>query len=498
MKSVVMLAYDIGTSGVKTSMIAADGRVIDSHTVSYATNYAPGGIAEQEPLDWWKGICVATNLLMERNEGCRNAIAAIGVSGHMLGCVPVDATGTALLPCMIHSDSRSTAQYETICREVGASFLYEMSGNILDARSSLSKILWVQQTHPEIYKKTAKFLQSKDFIVSKLTGNLDTTDYSDACHGELMDIRKLQYDSAVYRQLGLDIEKLPTLHRGCDVVGRITEESANKLGIMSGIPVIAGGGDGACGSAGAANVQVGDAYLSLGSTAWIARVSAEPIIDPQNRLFNIVNLDGRTSSVYGAMQSAGSSINWIRRLLGNPDLDRLNQMVAQTAPGCEGLVYLPYLDGERSPVFDAAARGVFVGMSQNHEQRHFARAVFEGIAYALRDIAEIFRTYEPLSQVRAIGGGMKSSQLPRIISDVTGLQLQSLSVPAEDATSLGVAAVAGVAGGVFKNMKEAVSHIHVQTTMEPGEMDPGYLRNYDAYVRLYPSLKETMHLLSKD
>lgn len=498
MEAAILLAYDVGTSGVKTSMISAAGQVVDSAAASYGTRYAPGGIAEQDPMDWWRGVEKTTALLMERNPGCCRQIAAIGVSGHMMGCIPVASDGTPLHPGMIHSDARAAAQYETICREVGAQRLYQMSGNILDARSSLSKILWVKETYPDLYKKTARFLQSKDFIVSRLTGNLDTTDYSDACHGELMDITSCRYDGAVYRQLGLDLEKLPALHRGCDIVGTVTAESAKALGLTAGIPVIAGGGDGACGSAGAANIQPGDAYLSLGSTAWIARVSQEPVIDPQSRVFNIMNLDGETSSVYGTMQSAGSSVRWVQQLLNVPDLERLNKMAMEIQPGCEGLVYLPYLDGERSPVFDANARGMFCGMSQHHEPRHFARAVMEGVAYALRNIADILRTYGPLTELRAIGGGMASSVWPQIIADVTGLRLQTLSVPAADATSLGVAAVAGAAVGVFPSIQAALAHVQVRRTLEPQPGDLRYERNYQAYLQLYPRLREVMHLLAQE
>ena len=332
MENAIVLAYDVGTSGVKASMVSPAGRIIDSQTEEYPTRYAPGGIAEQDPLDWWAGIRRATRGLLERNPECSGAICAIGVSGHMLGCIPIAADGAPLLPCMIHSDSRASAQYETIQLQVGGNRLYQMSGNILDARSSLSKHLWVKETRPDVYKRTAKFLQCKDYIVFRLTGNMDTTDYSDACHGELMDIRRRRYEPAVYQELRLDMDKLPTLHCGCDIVGTVTPGSARELGIPSGVAVIAGGGDGACGSAGAGNMHSGDTYLNLGSTAWIARVSDTPVIDAQGRLFNIMNLDGKTTSVYGVMQSAGSSISWIQRLLRIPDLSALNDMAASVPP----------------------------------------------------------------------------------------------------------------------------------------------------------------------
>ena len=244
-------------------------------------------------------------------------------------------------------------------------------------------------------------------------------------------------------------------------------------------------------------MRSGDAYLNLGSTAWIARVSDTPVIDAQGRLFNIMNLDGKTTSVYGVMQSAGSSISWIQRLLRIPDLSVLNDMAASVPPGCAGLVYLPYLDGERSPVFDAQARGVFLGMSQQHGQPHFARAVLEGIAYALRQIADIQREYAPLERIRAIGGGMKSPVLPQIIADVCQLRLETLTAPAADVTSLGVAAAAAAAVGVFGSFSEALSYIRTEAAIAPAGQRAEYLRGYQAYLQIYPNLKQTMYLLAQ-
>lgn len=489
-----LLAYDLGTSGVKASIIATNGTVVDSQTESYPTRYARGGIAEQDATDWWSGVCKATRTLLDRNPQSRSKIVAIGVSGHMLGCLPIGKDFEPLHPHLLHSDARASAQYDQICREVGARHLYQMSGNILDARSSLCKILWFRQCCPEIYEKTAKFLQAKDYIVARLTGNSDTTDYSDASHGELMNITTRSYDSELFQQLNIDMEKLPTLHRSCDIVGHVKQSSARELGLPDGIAVIAGGGDGACGSAGAGNLHPGDAYLSLGTTAWIASVTQKPIIDPQQRLFNIMNLDGETSSVYGTIQAAGASVNWACELLG-VELEEMNRLAAETEAGCEGLVYLPYLDGERSPIFDTKASGVFAGINQIHRRGHFCRAVFEGVAYALRQIADAEREFIPLTRVRAIGGGMKSPLWSQILADITRLDLQTVSVPAQDATSLGIAAVAGFSVGVFKSIDEALAGFQPNALIRSGAENQAYEHMYHVYTGLYPALRETMHIL---
>jgi len=492
-----MLAYDVGTSGVKASMISGTGKELDSASRQYNTFYAPGGIAEQDSDDWWNGVCNATRELIDRNHASRNNIAVIGVSGHMLGCLPVAADGMPLYKAMIHSDSRADAQFRHVCDKIGAQRMYEMTGNVLDARSSLCKIMWLRDNESAIYKQTAKFLQCKDYIVSKLTGNIDVTDYSDACHAELMDITKKAYDSALFAELGLEVSKLPTLHKGCDIVGSVTEQAARLLNLPSGIPVIAGGGDGACGSAGAGCIAPGDIYLNFGTTAWLSRVTENPVIDSQGRVFNIMNLDGETCSVYGTMQSAGSSIVWVKQLLGVDTEDELNSLANEVAPGCDGLVFLPYLDGERSPVFDANARGVFLGISRAHDRRHFSRAVFEGTAYAIRNIADIFRESDTLDAVRLIGGGGNSLLLRQMIADICRFNLQTLSVSASNATSLGIAAVAGTAVGIFPSIRDATEHIKVSDALQPGDVNQIYERNYEVYLQMYPGLRDAMHRLSQ-
>ncbi|MGI6173193.1 MAG: xylulokinase [Christensenellales bacterium] len=492
MQSAMVLAFDIGTSGVKTSLIDSDGAIAGAKTVSYDTHYAQGGIAEQNPLDWYDGIVRATNALKEELPEAVQSIAAIGVSGHMMGCIPVDAKGNALHPALIHSDSRALAQHARVLRDVGRDELYRMCGNVPDARGSLCKMLWFMEERPEIYRRAAKFLQSKDYIVSQLTGNIDTTDCSDACHGLLMDITARKYDPALFQTLGLDMQKLPEIHKGCEIVGTVCDEAARLLGIPSGIPVIAGGGDGACGSMGAASIKAGDAYLNLGTTAWFASVVEKPILDSDMRVFNITNLDGETTSVYGTMQSAGSSINKAMEWFSVSSFDQLNAMALKSPCGANGLIYLPYLEGERSPIFDARAKGVFLGMTMQTGADDYVRAVFEGTCYALRQIADVLREYIPLSRVKAIGGGMKSSAWPQMIADIARLDLETLSVPSGDSTSRGIAAVAGTAAGIFPSIEDALSHVRVTGEIRMQEEKEEYERNYSAYKKLYPALSGIM------
>ncbi|MCI8376074.1 MAG: xylulokinase [Lachnospiraceae bacterium] len=489
----LILAYDIGTSSVKTSVVSRSGEILASKKRDYTTSHPAAGISEQNPMDWWECVCKTTEAITEANPGYAGRIAVIGVSGHMLGSVPVDKEGNPVHPALIHSDSRAVAQYEKIKELVGADRLYRMSGNVLDARSSLCKMLWFQEERPGLYGRIAKFLQSKDFLVSRLTGNIDTTDCSDASHGEMMDIRKRAYDSSLYEELGLEMSKLPTLHAGMDIVGHLKKDCAELLGLTEGIPVIAGGGDGACADIGAGNVNTGDTYCSLGTTAWLSRCVEEPYLDEKQRVFNIMSLDGVHSSLFGTMQSAGGALKWVMSILGERDLGEFNRLAAEAAPGSNGLIFQPYLDGERSPIFDAKARGMFFGLSLSHTRSHFMRATFEGVAYALNSILKVFEEQGRSEQIRIIGGGANSELWKQILADVWKTPVAALNASADDSTSLGVAAAAGAAAGLFGDLKEATEYIKVKNVTVPSSSQAEYDKYFAVYQKLYEDTKEEMH-----
>ena len=206
--------------------------------------------------------------------------------------------------------------------------IYELTGNILDPRSSLCKVLWVKANEPDVYERTARFLQSKDYIVGRMTGSYDSTDYSDASHAQWLDIRAKSYAADVFVELGIGLPKFPALHCSTDVVGKLTQEAAQALDLPAGIPVVAGGGDGSCASAGAGAVNIGDTYCCLGTTAWIAATTAEPLIDGQRRVFNVLALDGENNGVFGTVQAAGRSVDWAMDLLGETGFGRFDDLLA--------------------------------------------------------------------------------------------------------------------------------------------------------------------------
>jgi xylulokinase len=481
----LILAHDVGTSGTKSSLVRPDGTIAASRTCPHATQFPRPGWAEQRPEDWWEGVCRNTAVLMAGHPEFRADVAAIGVSGQMLGCLPVDAEGNPLRPSMIHSDCRATGPCEAVRERIGAAAMYELTGNILEPRSSLCKVLWIKEHEPDVYARAARFLQSKDFIVGRLTGSCDSTDYSDASHAQWLDVRSKTYAVGLFAELGIDASKFPALHRSTDVVGQLTREAAQALDLPAGIPVVAGGGDGSCASVGAGAVHVGDTYCCLGSTAWIAATTAEPFIDPQRRIFNVLALDGEHNGVFGTIQAAGRSLDWAMELLGMADFDRLDELLAPVPPGSDGLRFLPYLEGERSPIFDAAARGVFFGLSSGHRREHLLRATVEGVAFALRSVLDVMQESFAVPVLRLIGGGGQSHVWQQMLANVCALPVQSLSTQPADATSLGAAFAAGVGVGLFDDLGQAARAIEV-TGEHPS--DTVLAGQYGAYYRVYQGL----------
>ena len=489
-----LLAYDLGTSALKSTLIHESGKVTASVSYAYPTRTADNGTAEQDPESWWQGVCETSRRLLAEYPQEMKQVAAVGTSGQMLGCLPLDRHGDPLHPAMIHSDRRSVREYEQISQIIGKNRLYRLTGNVLDPRSSLCKVLWLKANLPQVYAETEVFVQAKDFIVGRLTGHFATTDHSDASHAQWIDITKKDYLVDVFSSLAIDTRKFPRLHRGTDIVGHISASAALATGLRQGVPVAAGGGDGACANLAAGLVSANDIYCSLGTTAWLAFNSAQPLIDQQERVFNILSLDGDTCGVFGTIQNAGKAVAWAVSAFMFDDPQQLDQAAAAVSAGSEGLVFLPYLDGERSPIFDPDARGLFFGLSGRHQRGHFARAVLEGTAFALKSIFDVFTAQTRLTDMRLIGGGARSDLWRQILADILAVNLWSLNIPSADATSIGAALAAGVGIGLYADLPAAAALVK---TTQPTRPDHGskavYDQRYAVYSQLYPRLKDLFH-----
>ena len=490
----VLLAFDIGTSALKASLLDERLNVLRNVTATYPTRHLDGERVEQDAADWWMSAVRAMMMLRELTPEYCKRVDAIGISGHMLGCLPMDDEGQVLRPAMIHADCRALRQCERLRQQYGREYFYQITGNVLSPAATLCKLLWLREQEPEVYEKTARVLQAKDYLVYRLTGNMDSTDYSDASHGMLLNLQTREYDHEMLRELGLDEGKLPQLSSSCQIAGKLTEEAACHLGLRAGIPVSVGGGDGACANVGAGVARPGDFYMSLGTTAWIAGQMAEPFFDPQHRVFHIYALDGQSCNVFGTMQCAGKSVAWAQELFEVSSLHTFDTLASGVPAGCGGLVYLPYLEGERSPVFDSQARGVFFGMDSTHKREHFLRSVLEGTGCGLSQILDVMRERQEITQLRIIGGGAKSRLWKQIIADICGVTLQDVTTFSDSATSLGAAAAAGVGIGLYESIAQAGALVECSGCIEPSpDAQALYADTKKRYAMLYPSLCGIFH-----
>jgi xylulokinase len=451
-----IIAHDLGTSGNKATLFDTEGRLIRSMVASYDTHYFNGNWAEQNPEDWWKAICESTRALMEGFDKSR--VAAISFSGQMMGCVLVDKQGTVLRPSIIWADMRAVEQERRLADQIGQSEFYHITGHKMSASYSIEKLMWVKDHQPEIYAKTYKMLNAKDYIILRMTGRF-LTEYSDASGTNAFNLGESKWSEKIIAAAGIDGSLLPEAVPSTTVAGSLSEKTAAECGLLPGVKVVMGGGDGLCASVGAGSVKPGVAYTCLGSSAWVAVASEKPIYDEKMRLVNWAHIVPGLVAPIGTMQTAGAAFGWIKRELAAYETQQgleqkvspyeiINGLIAASKPGSNGLLFLPYLMGERSPRWNANARGAFVGLKMEHTRGDLFRSVIEGIAMNLRLILDIQRKQLPIDNMTVIGGLARGSVQRQIFADVFNLNIRKANY-LEEATSMGAAITAGVGVGLL-------------------------------------------------
>jgi xylulokinase len=490
-----ILAHDLGTTGNKATLFDAAGAAVAAAFEAYDTAYPQPNWAEQDPADWWRAVRDSTRKLLAAGGVTAGEIAAVSFSGMMNGALAVDAAGVPLRPAIIWADQRATGQAEFLTQCCGMEEVYRRTGHRPGASYTAAKMLWLQQTQPDLYARTHQVLQAKDYVAHRLTGTF-ATDYSDASSTNLFDLERRAWATDLIEAVGLDPAKLPPVHPSTTVIGKVTAEAAAETGLLAGTPVVIGGGDGACATVGAGSVRPGDAYNYIGSSSWIAVTAAQPLYDPHMRTFTFAHLDPTLYFPTGTMQCAGGSFDWLERLLRGEGEQRLYDELAAAAaavePGARGLLFLPYLLGERSPHWNPLARGAFVGLTMPHGRAEMARAVLEGVALNLKMILDAFLEQGAATQsepMRLIGGGARSQVWRQILADVYGLPILLPALLAE-ATSLGAAIAGGVGVGLFPDFSVAHQFVQVEEAERP---DPvrrqRYATLYDLFRRTYAALE---------
>lgn len=472
-----ILAHDLGTTGNKATLYDAEGKLKGSVFHGYTTEYAFPNWAEQNPEDWWNAVVVSTQRLLQETKVPSSDIACITFSGQMMAAVPVNRNGLALRHAIIWADQRSTAQTMWLRERVSFEDLYAITGHRLSESYSLLKILWLRDNQPEIYKSTHKFLHAKDYIVARLTGTF-ATDRSDASGMDLYDLENDTWSDIILEAAGIERSKLPDVYASTDVVGTVLSDVAGEIGIAAGTPVVIGGGDGVCASAGAGVVREGAAYNYIGSSSWIAIATSKPIFDPLYRTFTYCHLVPGMYMPTGTTQSAGASYQWTRETICQAEVYKANHLnlkayelmdieAQASSVGANGLIFLPYLMGERTPYWNPEAKGAFIGLTIRHTRADMVRAVLEGVAMNLSSILKAFIDQNTnIKTIRLIGGGAKSPLWNQIMADVYGVPVYRMTI-LEEATSMGAALAGGVGVGLYDDFALADVMNPVARIIEP-------------------------------
>lgn len=490
-----LLAHDLGTSGNKATLFTSDGKLVKSITHSYDLHVQYGTWIDQDADDWWKAICETTKaLLAEVNPA---DIAAVSFSGTMMACLCVDKEGNPLYPGLIWADMRSTKEAEELAQRISPIDYYHITGHRLSSSYTGTKFMWIKKNEPEVYKKTYKTLNVKDYILLKLTGNF-VTDYSDASSTCLMDITKREWSEELVELCGLDMDKMPTILSSVDIAGKVTREASALTGLLEGTPVIVGGGDGACAAVGTGAVRPGVANCCMGTSSWISFASETPLFDDETMAtFNFAHIVPGYTLPCGTMQAGGASMTWAvgelfkdSTLIKNEIYRKINEDVETIPAGSDGLLYLPYLMGERSPRWNDKARGTFIGLTMNHSRAHILRSVMEGVALNLNVILETYRKNgATIENLITVGGGARNKAWLKILSEVMNINVQLPDI-LEGATSMGAAITAGVGIGLYENFDVIDRFLNITDEIKPSENAP------EVYAHTKALFEDAYHVLT--
>lgn len=489
----LLLTCDAGTTGCKCTVFDVRGHAVCSVKRAYPTRFPRPNWSEQDPDEIVTAVFDGIRELLQQVTPQR--IACVGLSGHMNGCIPVNQDGNALHNNIIHSDTRTEKQVAEISHIISSTDFYQLTGNRLDPHYTLPKILWIKENLPNVYRETRFWLNTKDYIYGKLTGRFGYTDYSDASLTTALDIKRRVWATELLKSLEIDENTMPRLLPGHDVRGKITRDVYRQTGLITGTPVAIGGGDGACTARGAGVSESGSGYTYIGSTAWVSQIMRTPLFDEKERIFNYLDMNGEDCHSCGTVQCGAAAFDWaIQNLLGmgagSKDISRVENMARQIKPGAEGVLFLPTLMGWRTPYWDANTRGCLMGFTLYHDQRHIARAVYEGIGYALNACAEVMAECgAPMRSMMLTGGGARSGLWPDMLAAIYNLDTKVHRSPGET-TSLGAAIAAGVGIGLFKGYEDAASVVRARSahSVNP-QWREAYARYYPLYAGIYARIK---------
>ncbi|MDF2612222.1 MAG: xylulokinase [Clostridia bacterium] len=487
------LGIDLGTSSVKVIVMDKKGVIIDSASSKYPLSYPKPLWSEQNPEDWWQGTADAIKRITAKNEGIGEQIEGISFSGQMHGLVLLDEKGEVLRPSILWNDGRTQKQCDYLNDVIGRDKLSEYTGNIALSGFTGPKVMWVKENEPEIFEKVAHILLPKDYLRYRLTGDYKI-DVADAAGTLFFDVKNKAWSKEMTDILSIKPEWLPEVYDCYEVTGVVKKEVADELGISGAAKVTGGGGDQAVGAVGTGTVSNGVVSVSLGTSGVVFASVDEYKVDKDNRLHSFNHASGGFTQM-GVMLSAAYSLQWWVEEV-NKDIQAENpyQVLrdeAEKVPaGSEGLLFLPYLTGERTPHADVNATGVFIGLKPVHTRGHMTRAVMEGVGYALRDSLEILKDMQiPINEVRITGGGIRNELWVEILASIFNEELSI--VEASEGPAYGAGILAAVGCGLFDSVEKACAElIKVSKTVKPAKEDAVvYEKYYHVFKKGYDQLK---------
>jgi len=487
------IGIDSSTTATKALLIDEQGDVVAVAATEYGYDTPRPLWSEQDPELWWTGTAQSIRSVMADAGIKADDVHGIGLTGQMHGLVLLDEAGQVLRPAILWNDQRTGAQCDEIRRRLGKHKLIEITGNDALTGFTAPKILWVQENEPEVWQRTRHILLPKDYVRYKLTGAY-AIDKADGAGTILFDLKARDWSPVVLAALGIPPAYLPPTHEGPAITGYLSHDAAVATGLRAGMPVMAGGGDQAAGAVGVGAVQVGIVSLALGTSGVVFATTGGPFVEPEGRLHAFCHAVPGRWHFMGVMLSAAGSLRWYRDTLApGVGYDDLLAPAANVPAGSEGLLFLPYLTGERTPHPDPLARGAFVGLTVRHGLPHMTRAVIEGVSFGLRDSFELIKAGSgaAITQVRVSGGGAKSPLWRQILANVMNAEM--VTVNTTEGAAYGAALLAGVGAGVWPDVDAACRRtIHVTGSTQPQpDVVAEYERWYQVYRGLYPALKPT-------
>jgi xylulokinase len=493
------LGIDLGTSSVKIVVMNENGQVVSSISKDYDVNYPKVGWAEQNPEDWWTATRDGIKELINSSEIKGESIKGIGFSGQMHGLVLLDKENNVLRPAILWCDQRTQEECDYLNKEIGQDKVSQFTGNMALTGFTAPKLLWVRKHEEEIFNKIEHILLPKDYIRFKLTGTY-ATDVSDASGMLMLDVENRKWSKEMLEILGISEKVLPKVYESWEVTGKVIREVSEYTGLSEETVVVAGGGDNAAGAVGTGTVEEGILSVSLGTSGVVFASSDKYEVDEKNRLHSFCHANGKWHQM-GVMLSAASCLKWwvenINKDIEGDVFDKLLEEANNSPIGANGVVFLPYLMGERTPYSDPDAKGVFFGLNITSAREDMTRAILEGVCFGLRDSLEILKSLNvDIKEVRVSGGGAKSPLWRQILADIFGVMVKVIN--SKEGPAYGAAILAAVGCGAFNSVDEACKKlIKVTDSTEPNPKNVEvYNKVYNVYKGLYPALKESFKKIS--